>query len=312
MILETKFIHHIAREDIAFYKSLCPKNSYYFSNSEAYLNSYFNTKNALCYNDNKTIFFFGRFSRDTLFFCCPKGKNIKSKIKQFMFFAKDNYKSKKIWLFEISGFFSQTDFYQLNFKSWQTIKMERSILSLKKFKKLSLFLKENQKLRGKWNQFFNFLKRTEKVKKIELKPISKKNLKDVKRIIAIWQKKTKEKNSFISSDIITKKNLNIIDDVFSRPELYEIIVFYCNNIPRGIRAAFKIEDSSNLGASMLCTDRIIPQSATIFNLLFFQLMAKKNYKLINLGNSYTQSINSFKKQFKPDKYDITYEYHLSF
>lgn len=321
-IMKIKYIHFVNPKDILMFKKLCLSNSYFFSDSEAFINSYvYDVRGlAFCYNDNEAIFFLNRFNKDIYFFCCPKGINWQYKMFDSILKIKEKLgkKLKKVWLWELPEPVDNNYLCNKKFNSVTYTISRRYISYLPDYKNTEQFLKRKEigKIREKWNSFFNSLYKQNNNIQIAYKLLTKDNYKDSLKILNQWRTYAKKdeltNNKIISREHIFKKDLRMIKDVLKKPKLYESLVLYHNNIPFGINVAFKLCKTKNLSSSVFCTGRTIPGASEVLRLLFFEKLAKKGYKYCNWGNSYLSSIDSYKQKFKPTIFENSYEYIIDF
>jgi len=319
--MEIEFIHSVNSKDILMFKRLCQPNSRFFSNSEAFINSYvFDIKkSAFCFNDNRTIFFLNRFNKDTYFFCCPKGINWQAKMLDSILKMKEKMgkRLKRVWIWELPKPIDDNYFSNKRFNSISYIISKRYISYLPDYINIEQFLKRKEmgKIREKWNRFFNNLHKQNNNIQISCKSLTKDSYKDSLKILNQWRiyiKKGEFTNNIINRDHIFKKDLRMVEDVLKNPKLYESLILYCDDIPLGINIAFKINKTRNLSSSVFCASRVIPGISETLRLLFFEKLAKKGYQYCNWGNSYLSSINSYKQKFKPTIFENSYEYIIDF
>jgi len=318
----TKFIHLVGKRDIMTFKRLLDKKSCFFSDSEAFINSYVinNQGLAWCFNDKKNIFFFNRFNEDAYFFCCPKGIDWQNKLFEVILNIKNDLGKnlKKIWLWELTEPIDNAYFDNRKIKSVSHTINKRYISYLSGYKDIERFLKKEgiRKIKQQWNRFFNNLYKHDSQAQIFCKSLSKNNYRDSLKILNRWRLYTKE-NEFTSKKLIDrkrvfKKDLRMIKDVLKNPRLYESLILYYGDTPMGINIAFKVGKTKNLSGGVFCADRIIPGTSEVLKLLFFEKLAKKGYLYYNWGNSYLSSINKFKLKFFPTDYEYSHEYFINF
>ena len=320
--MKIKFIHSINSKDILMFKRLCQSDSYFFSDSEAFINSYvYDIKgSAFCYNDNETIFFLNKLNKDTYFFCCPKGINWQNKIFDSIFKIKEKMgkKLKRVWIWELPESVNDDYFCNKKFNSVVRTISKRYISYLPDYRNIEQFLKRKEigKIREKWNSFFNNSYKQNDNIQIICKSLTKDNYKDSLKILNQWKTYTKKdkitNNKIINREHIFKKDLRMIENVLKKPKLYESLLLYYNNIPFGINIAFKLYRTKNLSSSVFCAKRIIPGTSEVLRLLFFEKLAKRGYQYCNWGNSYLFSIDEYKQKFKPTGFENSYEYIINF
>jgi len=321
-IMKIKFIHSVNSKDVLMFERLCQPNSCFFSDSEAFINSYvFDIRrSAFCFNDNRTIFFLNKFNRDTYFFCCPKGINWQDKMFDSIIKIKEKMEKrlKKVWIWELPDLVDNNYLCNKKFNSVTHTISKRYISYLPDYKDTEQFLKRKGtgKIREKWNSFFNSLYKQNNNIQIVCESLTKDNYKDSLKILNQWRAYTKKNelanNKIISREHIFKKDLRMIKDVLKKPKLYESLVLYYDDIPFGVNIAFKLCKTRNLSSSVFCASRIIPGTSEVLRLLFFEKLAKKGYQYCNWGNSYLSSIDSYKQKFKPTVSENSYEYIIDF
>jgi len=322
--MEIEFIHPVNSKDILMFKRLCQPNSCFFSNGEAFINSYvFDIKkSAFCFNDNRTIFFLNRFNKDTYFFCCPKGINWQTKILDSILKMKEKMgkRLKRVWIWELSSPIKRNYLNKKEFVVKKKIVNKRYISDLARYKNLEDFfedskgVKELRQQRQQWNRFFNAVYRKTGDRNIFCKRLDKGNVKDAREILEKWRRyrEKEDKSLLITREHIFEKNKKIIEDVLKKPALYESLILYHKKQPLGINIAFKVKNPKNISGCLFCFDREINGTGEVLYLLFFEYLAQKGYQRYNWGSSYLFSIENYKKKFYPSFYEYSYEYFLDF
>jgi len=316
----TKFIHPIRNKDILFFKRLCDENSCFFSDSEAFVDSYLSRDRHFCYNDGRNIFFFGRFGNDTYSFCSPKGINWQDRMFEVIFDKKNSLKKgfKKIWLWELSEPINRSYLDREKFKSVNRVVNKRYISYLPDYRNTEQFLKRKdvRKIRQQRNRFFNNLDKQNYGTQISCESLTRNNYKDSLKVLNRWRTYIREDEftdgQIISKEHVFRKDLKMIKNVLKKPKLYESLLLYLDYIPLGINIAFKLGKTRNLSGGVFCADRTIPGTSETLYLLFFEKLAKKGYQYYNWGNSYLSSIDYFKRKFCPRNYEYSYEYLIDF
>jgi hypothetical protein len=317
----SNFIHLIEKEDILTFKRLCSKDSCFFSNGEAFIDSYIRGREpAFCYNDGQTIFFFKRFDKQTCFFCCPKGIDWHEKILNSIFETENKFGRgiKKIWLWELPEPFPNNYIKDKRFHPMEHFIKKRYISNLVDYKDLKQLLSKRtglQKLRNRWNRFFDFLEERHGGNKLVYKNLSFKNYRDGMKILKKWKEHTNDKQNkegIINRGHVFRKNKRMVENALKKPNLYEGLILYYDNSPCGIEIAFKIKKTRALSGGISCADRFFPGTSEVLKLLFFENLAKKGYQYYNWGNSYNSSIDRFKRKFRPDNCEYSHEYFINF
>jgi len=318
--MKFKNIYPIKSKDISFFKKLCRPESYFFSDSKAFVNSYVLDKDGLgfCFNDGKTIFFLNRFSDEIYFFCCPKGSDWEEKMISSIseLRNKRGKKMKRVWLLELPEPLDE-NYLNKEFGFIKSVVNKRYISYIPDFRDINQLLKrkEMKRLRKKWNNFFNKLNKKRETK-ISFEPLTKKNYKDSLKILNRWRLHKGNKrfadNEIVNKEHIFKKDLRMIEDLLKNPNLYESLILYYGDIPSGINVAFKNCKNKNLSSSIFCVSKNIPGMSEALKLSFFERLAKKNYQYCNWGNNCLPSINTYKQKFKQNLFEESYEYVLNF
>ena len=157
--MDNDHIHRIDDNDILTFRKYCAPGSHFFSDSEAFINSYVDRETALCYNDDVDIFFIGSLSKSLYFLCSPKGPHWQEKMLKAVSTLKKRFGKHvgMFWLWELPRPLGSESFQNKNLKVIKFNVQKRHLVRLSDFKNLSQFLYRNSRVRKQWNKFFSFL-----------------------------------------------------------------------------------------------------------------------------------------------------------
>jgi hypothetical protein len=315
-MLKFKNTDTIKEKHLKAYKMFCRPNSAFFSNSQEYIHGYINPVNtAWCYYDKLTIFFFGPFASNMYFIASPKGENWEKKVFELISYLRFSRGVKLFKLIELQTKIS--DFFLKNsmVAEIKYLPRPRYLTSLSECEDIESYCSLRPKIKKKIRNFKAKCRRQQVENNITFKPLTWLNYIFAKKVVKEWKQQAQaaEKELFpgeIGAVHVYNKNICLIKRAVKFSQNYESLLMYCKSKPIGIILGFKIEKSNSISGSVLCVNRVISNASCILCLEFMQMLAKKGYSFMNWGNSFSEEMAKFKKQFYPMGQETAHEYIL--